>query len=260
MITFKEYLLLEEISKSLMEKISEKIDIPKKDEEYQINENDAKEIYSILNKELFNSKLRPCKIIVETFDPTKHKNRDGEHFYGRHFCEFDGLDIHRFVFSNNFDASKIKTSFAILLLNGRGLTFEEFLNVFVHEMIHAYDFQYGPGKEDFISDAIISNYHLNMEHYNEHGPWFKDMMERLNNKFDLNIQVRLKRMKEEKTVNEKIEQILEGIQESDALIFNGCEDKDLIKIAKRFRLMLKDDGTNAVEITKEGNIRIIGYD
>ena len=61
-------------------------------------------------------------------------------------------------------------------------------------------------------------------------------------------------------MTKKIEQILEGVKESDTLIFNGCQDKNLIRIAKRLRLGMKDSGTNAIEITKEGNIRIICYD
>ena len=260
MITFKEYLLLEEMNKSLKDKLAERIKIPSEEFAYEIAKENVLKTFNVLNKEVFKSKLKEPLIIVENFNKSKHISSNGTIFIGSHILEVNGKDLIDFICSSSLDTSKIKTTYSIFLINGFKISFNDFIDILLHEMIHEYDYEYGDGKQGFIFNILIDKFKLKFQSYNEHGNFFRSMMEKINHEFGTNISITFDLMKnKDRNLKENIEKILENTKESDTFIISKkCQNKLIIDYAKAMRRAMVDDGTNVIEVTDEGNIRIIG--
>lgn len=126
-------------------------------------------------------------------------------------------------------------------------------------MIHHADFLYGQGKYGFrlqiLAQRIGDGYK-----YDAHGANFKKYSRKIKAAYDISIPIQHEINMKNKDLIEDIEEILEGIKESETLKFNGCKNTDTIRHAKLIRKNLLDDGLSTVEIVDGGKtirIRIV---
>ena len=238
-------LVQEEIQKQLLNALLTKIKVDDLNA-YVITQNNAIEIFKTLNELVFGNKLPKTPIYVEKYD--KNTMLHGFNI-GEFKVDIDSKDIE--LFKKTFSLNGLRLKHCIRIINIGKINFESMLVVFLHEMIHEYDYFYGLGKTGMLVnffDRVCGK----KPSYDTHGTYFKEQAKRIQNETGMQITQNFNDVLSTK----KIETQLSTITESDSFSTNGCVDNITLKLAKMIRAALKDDGTNRVEISKDGSITL----
>lgn len=227
-------------------------------EHFVPNEKNAKIIFNVLNRYVFGNKLEDIKITVEHFDINKHKNEEGHSFIGN--CRLLFYDDKVLNFSKTEKTDKdfraMYENDGILMVIHNKTTFERFVAVMAHEMIHQLEILDPNEKLKIYFHMLLKNKEFGREYdfkYKFHGNFFIKEMNRINDKFKLDVEPT--ETMSEKELEEMAKEIesLSGIVEEDSVKELPEErQKNIRTLALRMRKHLADDGTTLVKATKNG--------
>ena len=135
----------------------------------QINDDDILFIFKIVNKHLFNNKLKKIDIVV---DNTKNIIQIVKDCYKKYNLTFTGFNTEFVAFCNGIitnsdeelnnieDTSLINIADIKIFINkdyiSKCLTIEV-VDYIAHEMIHYYDYLYGTFKQDYLNAYLTNN-------------------------------------------------------------------------------------------------------
>lgn len=251
MKSFKEFLLIERMTEKLWDLFKAKIS---NIEHFVPNEKDAKIVFDILNKQVFGNRLENIKIKVEHFNANKHKNQDGKFFVGTCrllFYDDKVLNFSKTSMSDKDFRSMYKND-GILITFYSKTTFERFVAIMAHEMIHQLEIIDPNEKLKIYFHMLMKNLGHDFK-YKFHGDFFTKEMKRINENFGLDIEPT--ETMDEKDLEEMAKEIdsLSGIIEEDSVKDLPEEKQRTIrKLALRMRKHLDNDGTTLVKATKSG--------
>lgn len=252
MKSFSEYLLIERMIEKLWDVFKAKIpDI----EHFVPDEKNAKVIFNVLNKYVFGNKLEDIKITVEHFDTNKHKNENGQFYVGRshlHFYVDKVKNFHKTKMTDN-DFRAMYINGGIIMTYYSKTSFDNFVSVMTHEMIHQLEILDPNSKYKIYLHILAKVYNDDFE-YDAHSKFFTKEMDRINEKFRLNVKPTEDMNEDElkEMCDDKLDS-LSGIATDESIKeLTETEREDIIDLAKRMRKHLRNDGTTYIKATKDG--------
>lgn len=249
---FKEYLLIERMIEKLWNVFKTKIpDV----EHFVPNEKTGKIVFDILNKYVFENKLEEIKITVEHFNPNKHRDNEGNYFIGTSCLYFFGDKVKNFhnTKMSDSDFRSIYRNDGIIITYYSKTTFDKFVSIIAHEMIHQLEIV-DPNSKYKMYLTAFAHVHGDNFKYDTHGDFFTKQMNRINEKFRLNIEPTEKMTDNEfQEMSNELKTSEETVFEDDSLKEVSEEKrKEMLALAKRMRKHLVNDGTTFVKATKDG--------
>lgn len=250
--SFKEYYLIEKMIEKLWDIFKAKIpDL----EHFVPNEKNARIVFNVLNKHVFGNKLEHVKITVEHFNANKHKNDKGQFYVGRshlHFYSDKVKNFHKTKMTDN-DFRALYINGGIIMTYYSKTSFENFVSVMAHEMIHQLEIIDPNSKYKMYLHVLAKVYNDDFE-YDVHSNFFTKEMNRINENFRLEIKPSEEMNESElkEMCNDKIAP-LSGVT-TDESLEELTEEKreEIVDLANRMRSHLVNDGTTFVKATNDG--------
>lgn len=217
------------------------------DYNYKINNDDLQKMQIILSNNLFDKALEliPVDIVSKEY---AMKTSDNE-FKGR-----IGYDVVKTA--NGYYTVK---PYRIEIVDYFGKdNLAKIISVMSHELIHQYDYVYGPAS--VIIPMQKSMHDLNIsakdktDDYDYHGNFFSSHMNRINNDYDLGVQISYD-MKDNSFMKTKKSKPITVYDKTTSLSENDNDGNDLWQIAEMLSHKIVNDGSCTIEV-HDDNVRI----
>ena len=205
---------------------------------YKLNIDDLNFIQSILVKKLFDKVLERLPISIVSASYMKSQSK----------MQFKGRIQHSYRIIESNKIIIIPEQIQVVTFDGKD-NLMKIVSVIAHELIHQYDYLYG-------NASIIMPIEKQMEiagikvkdPYDVHGNFFNYHMNRINDEFDLNVEIsydetNMKNIKRKNPI---------PVVDNTTMSESDSRKNDYIELAKYLSTSFVNDGSVQIEITNDG--------